>query len=339
METVSINRHVSGNQKRFRGALRMIETELLARQIEAMIFKATARWQSDVVHAASTEGDSNVICKAVVVDSKGRVLILKDASSDFHDLPGGHIKTGETMMDGLAREVKEETGLTIFNIEEMPEQMVKVGDKTIHFFKADIGDSIPSKASARWDWMNESNVFAGDTAGHEFHGNQWTQPGERMSGGDITRKLKNEYGLDKPAQQALFDQEKIPKGATISHKHEDVEKIRNAAEKAKNDPSFEQKRRESLMNTQASNEMLRQGHFGKSYGLENATPRQSVGGVYAMGGYVHEARPSELFKKEWADKPSELRSRGFHMGSDDGGELMRHIATVSQVNDWKAGVK
>lgn len=60
------------------------------------------------------------VSKAVLFDKSGDVLILKrspkmvsDASPWEWDLPGGHIEKNEKDVQGLAREIKEETNLTI----------------------------------------------------------------------------------------------------------------------------------------------------------------------------------------------------------------------------------
>tara|TARA_R100000808_G_scaffold8853_1_gene24748 strand:+ start:2910 stop:3356 length:447 start_codon:yes stop_codon:yes gene_type:complete len=60
------------------------------------------------------------VSKAVMFNESGDVLILKrspkmvsDASPWEWDLPGGHIEKGEKNVQGLAREIKEETSLTI----------------------------------------------------------------------------------------------------------------------------------------------------------------------------------------------------------------------------------
>ena len=62
--------------------------------------------------------DSKQVAKVVIIDDDGKVLMLK--RSDYvhkyakeWDLPGGHIRVGEKLEDGMAREVMEETGLSI----------------------------------------------------------------------------------------------------------------------------------------------------------------------------------------------------------------------------------
>lgn len=60
-----------------------------------------------------------VACKAFIV-YQGKLLLLQespkyeDGSNVGHyDVPGGRVKPGEIWRDGLVREIKEETGLTV----------------------------------------------------------------------------------------------------------------------------------------------------------------------------------------------------------------------------------
>ena len=65
--------------------------------------------------------------KAFIKNAAGETLILYDPSVDFWDLPGGHVKEGETTQQSLEREVKEETGLTIKNTNELFVNDLKMG--------------------------------------------------------------------------------------------------------------------------------------------------------------------------------------------------------------------
>lgn len=55
--------------------------------------------------------------KAVVVDDKNKVLLLKRSKKSFNpgkwDLPGGTLEKGETLKEALSREIKEETNLEV----------------------------------------------------------------------------------------------------------------------------------------------------------------------------------------------------------------------------------
>lgn len=65
------------------------------------------------------ESTLRVAAKAVIVNSEGRVLILREANTyaegtntgKYH-VPGGRLEAGEWFKDGLKREIQEETGLS-----------------------------------------------------------------------------------------------------------------------------------------------------------------------------------------------------------------------------------
>lgn len=74
-------------------------------------------------HYILEDMDSDQIRKVILIDDENRLLIMK--SSDMNkkhagewDLPGGHIHEGEDDIEGLKREVKEETTLDITNPEK-----------------------------------------------------------------------------------------------------------------------------------------------------------------------------------------------------------------------------
>lgn len=80
--------------------------------------------------------DIKTVAKVVLIDDNGRVLFLKrsdymDKYAGEWDLPGGHLKSNESLSVGLKREVEEETGLQIKN-----EKLVEI-QANLHFFCAD----------------------------------------------------------------------------------------------------------------------------------------------------------------------------------------------------------
>tara|TARA_R100000458_G_C8043248_1_gene93674 strand:+ start:76 stop:480 length:405 start_codon:yes stop_codon:yes gene_type:complete len=83
--------------------------------------------------------DSENVSKAVIIKEDGALLLLRSAGEKFPnkwDLPGGHVHVGEDNKDGLIREVKEETGITLVEpIEKLYEE------KNITFYKAQMPDS------------------------------------------------------------------------------------------------------------------------------------------------------------------------------------------------------
>lgn len=51
---------------------------------------------------------------ALIVNKEGKILLAKSHKwFDKYTLPGGHIEVGETMIEAVAREVKEEVGLDV----------------------------------------------------------------------------------------------------------------------------------------------------------------------------------------------------------------------------------
>ena len=60
-----------------------------------------------------------VSVKAIIKDSDGRVLLLQEADGQW-DLPGGGLEHNESVQDGLAREVLEETGYRVTSVSEQP---------------------------------------------------------------------------------------------------------------------------------------------------------------------------------------------------------------------------
>lgn len=98
-----------------------------------------------MIRVKIVSNDIRTVAKVVLVDENNRVLFLK--RSDYMekyagewDLPGGHLKSNESLSDGLRREVKEETGLDIKN-----EKLVEI-QSNLHFFCAKY-DSTPIKVS------------------------------------------------------------------------------------------------------------------------------------------------------------------------------------------------
>src|SRR3954469_22418386 len=57
------------------------------------------------IHSVSVAG--------VVVDQAGRVLVIQRRDNGRWEAPGGILERGETFEEGVVREVREETGLTV----------------------------------------------------------------------------------------------------------------------------------------------------------------------------------------------------------------------------------
>lgn len=53
---------------------------------------------------------------AIIVNKEGKIFLMKGKKFENKYIPpGGHIEWGEKMEDALKREVKEETGLDIYD--------------------------------------------------------------------------------------------------------------------------------------------------------------------------------------------------------------------------------
>ena len=76
---------------------------------------AILNWE-DIFQKAEID-DLQITAKVLIRDESDKVLILKDRLSDWWDLPGGHIHTEETPEEGALREVEEETGIKLNEVD------------------------------------------------------------------------------------------------------------------------------------------------------------------------------------------------------------------------------
>ncbi|MBI3889371.1 NUDIX hydrolase [Candidatus Saccharibacteria bacterium] len=51
-----------------------------------------------------------VALKAVIINEEGEILIVKETGRDWWDIPGGGLDHGESLKEGLTRELLEEVG-------------------------------------------------------------------------------------------------------------------------------------------------------------------------------------------------------------------------------------
>src|SRR4051812_15424683 len=65
------------------------------------------------------EKQFHVGVKAMVVNGEGKILLMKEnvsthslPTTEYWDFPGGRMQEDETVLETLAREVEEETGIT-----------------------------------------------------------------------------------------------------------------------------------------------------------------------------------------------------------------------------------
>jgi ADP-ribose pyrophosphatase YjhB (NUDIX family) len=80
----------------------------------------------------------NVRVRALIIHN-GHVLLLRriKKGKQFYTFPGGHLEEGETDLDGLVREAKEETNLDILPGELMREGENRKGD-TVKLYRCSV---------------------------------------------------------------------------------------------------------------------------------------------------------------------------------------------------------
>ena len=84
-----------------------------------------------------TERNNREVGSCIIVDNKDRVLVLMRGSTDpwkpgWWDLPGGHLDGEELPIEGATREAKEESGLTVRNLQQV--DMKPMGRILKYFF-------------------------------------------------------------------------------------------------------------------------------------------------------------------------------------------------------------
>lgn len=65
------------------------------------------------------------IASVAILDTQGRLLLVRKKGSVFYQLVGGKIKAGETLVDTIIRETEEEIGLFL-----APKQLTFLGQHT-----------------------------------------------------------------------------------------------------------------------------------------------------------------------------------------------------------------
>ena len=103
--------------------------------------------------------DTAIIAKVVLMNANRDVLFIKrsnyvDKFAEEWDLPGGHIKEGESLLDGLVREVQEETSLILFRATLFK----KVGRH--HYFRSiyERGNIILSREHTDYEFIDVTQI-------------------------------------------------------------------------------------------------------------------------------------------------------------------------------------
>jgi len=83
--------------------------------------------------------EAPLMCVGAVIVDKGRVLLVRRGNAPLKGhwtLPGGMLELGESLTEGVIREVQEETGLTVEVL-----QLIELVDR-IHRLKEDQAEHI-----------------------------------------------------------------------------------------------------------------------------------------------------------------------------------------------------
>jgi 8-oxo-dGTP diphosphatase len=114
---------------------------------------------------------NNVILgqKAFIINTNKEILILKRQNSevynDLWDVPGGKLEEGDTLLEAISREIREETGLKlqrIISVLSSSKFQGQASDKPIIFrniylVKAE-GDVVISNEHQEYKWVDVSKI-------------------------------------------------------------------------------------------------------------------------------------------------------------------------------------
>jgi 8-oxo-dGTP pyrophosphatase MutT (NUDIX family) len=98
----------------------------------------------------------------VVLFKEDKILgVTRKHNHNDWGLPGGKLDPGETALQAIVRETKEETGLDIFNIELVDQRIFK--DRLVYLFKADWKGKIEYDPNTEGvcDWVTWKELIEG----------------------------------------------------------------------------------------------------------------------------------------------------------------------------------
>lgn len=111
------------------------------------------------------QAELTVVC---LLEDGGRVLLQNRQKQDWrgYALPGGHVEPGESFVDAVIREMKEETGLDIrhpalVGVKQFP---IESGRYVVLLFKAaEWSGTLTSSEEGEMEWVEYSRLPSLDT--------------------------------------------------------------------------------------------------------------------------------------------------------------------------------
>ena len=140
-----------------------------------------------------------VLC---LIEDGNRILLQNRVKKDWqgYALPGGHVEPGESFVDAVIREMKEETGLTVIEprlagVKQFP---IENGRYVVLLFKATrwFGDLISSD-EGQMEWIEYDNLTNIKTV------DDFDERAGRFANGEVLRS-HDPAGVDDAGIEAVF---------------------------------------------------------------------------------------------------------------------------------------